>query len=554
MIYRQYLYICENTVNRNFLYTNGWAGLLGGGTLPVILFLGILLLATPAFCSEYSCQMDALLLASKEGRKSALHKLLIVMAGILLMCTGVSLTEYGFYSIKYGLPDGGSPIQSLGCFAGSSKDMTLFQGYVWTGLLRLFGGMFLGTLLLFLSVLAKKYAITLLGGAVAVIVPYIGLSKSDVYRLPLPLPFLLGTGYFTGDIVSRDALTGEEKMVFAEVDTAALLGLLTVSGLFCGFAVAWILRCNSNKWQMKSGKRRNAPALAVLLSLVLAVTGCSGRGGEGEDRGFVYNTSAVYDCMGYEIIQDAEDSGFYLKKTSTGETLDLVRSPLFGAFSDEEKVRALCVRPPYLYYSTVVTESHVNRVGDYNSSITKVSVAALNLDTFAEEIIFERITDSGRSLLGIEYETGDKWKFLEFHYAFFLNSDSIFFVGNDGITQVDRRAGSVAKLDIPTNGNLSFDGESIYYINRESVLAKYDVATGETTLYETIVAYDFCMDEQWIYYVSRTDGGCVYACGKDGNGRKRISKTPALSVTCDGDNIYVLDRHSGRETFFPKGR
>ncbi len=44
----------------------------------------------------------------------------------------------------------------------------------------------------------KKYAVTLLTGAVSVIIPYIGLSKTGIYRLPLPLPFLLGTDFLQG--------------------------------------------------------------------------------------------------------------------------------------------------------------------------------------------------------------------------------------------------------------------------------------------------------------------------------------------------------------------
>ena len=55
VIYQQYLYICENAGNRCFLQTNGWTGLLGKGTLNFILFLGILLIVTPVFCSEYIC-------------------------------------------------------------------------------------------------------------------------------------------------------------------------------------------------------------------------------------------------------------------------------------------------------------------------------------------------------------------------------------------------------------------------------------------------------------------------------------------------------------------
>ncbi len=182
--------------------------------------------------------------------------------------------------------------------------------------------------------------------------------------------------------------------------------------------------------------------------------------------------------------------------------------------------------PPYLYYTTSVMESYVNRVGNYNSNITKVSVVELNLNTFEEKTIFEQMTNSRRSLLGIDYETGDKWKFLDFHHAFFLNDDNLFFIGNDGITKVNRHTGKTVKLGIPVNGNISFDGESIFYKNEQGDLTRYDVSSNETYTYENIVAYDFCMDEQSIYYVSRTDGGDLYSCGKDGNHKELISHIP----------------------------
>ncbi len=549
VIYQQYLYICENAGNRCFLQTNGWMGLLGKGTLNFILFLGILLLVTPVFCSEYSCQMDTLILTSREGRKSSLYKLLIMIAAVLFLSISISLMEYGFYRFKYGLPNGDYPIQSIRYFADSSKDVSLLEGYVYIGLLRMFGGVFLTILLMFISVLAKSYAITLLTGAVSVIIPYIGLSKTSIYHMPMPLPFLLGTDFFAGNIVLRDALTDDDKIIFAEVDTVTLLTLLSVSVLLCILAAFWILRCNSNRWMVKSGQKKRAAALAFMLSLALTVTGCSGRG---KMESLVYNSSAEYDCMGYEIIQDAGTFEYSLKNTSTGETYPLARSPMFGIFSDEEEVRAFYMCPPYLYYTTSVMESYVNRVGNYNSNISKVSVIEMNLDTFEEKTIFEQITNPGRSVLGINYETGDKWKFLDFHYAFFLNDEIIFFVGNDGITQVNRFTGKIVKLDIPANGNISFDGESIFYKNEQGLLTRYYVSGNKVYTYENIVTYDFCMDEQLIYYVSRTDGGCLYSCGKDGNNKKLISNIPAMAVTCDASNIYILAKENGEEIVLPK--
>lgn len=132
-----------------------------------------------------------------------------------------------------------------------------------------------------------------------------------------------------------------------------LMILLSVSVLLCILAPVWLLRCNSNRWRMKTGQKKRGLALTVMLSLILAVTGCSGCG---EIKSIVYNSSAYYDCMGYEIVQDTSTFDYYLRNTSTEEAVPLVRSPVFGVFSHEEKIRAFYVCPPYLHYTKSVTE------------------------------------------------------------------------------------------------------------------------------------------------------------------------------------------------------
>ena len=81
--------------------------------------------------------------------------------------------------------------------------------------------------------------------------------------------------------------------------------------------------------------------------------------------------------MGYEIIRDAATFDYFLRDASTKETYPLARSPVFGVFSEDEEIRACYVCLPYLYYTTSVMESHVNRVGNYNTNMTKVSVGCL---------------------------------------------------------------------------------------------------------------------------------------------------------------------------------
>jgi len=145
-----------------------------------------------------------------------------------------------------------------------------------------------------------------------------------------------------------------------------------------------------------------------------------------------------------------------------------------GAFSEGESVQAIYADAAYIYYMTSRTEQYVDRVGSYNSTFTQVSIVQLNTETFEKQVVFGKITDSGRSLLGIDYTVGDTWMFLQYCYGFFLNADSLFFITNDGITEVGRTIQRTKLLDIPTNGNIAFDGRTIYYINEDSLLTAYD--------------------------------------------------------------------------------
>lgn len=60
-----------------------------------------------------------------------------------------------------------------------------------------------------------------------------------------------------------------------------------------------------------------------------------------------------------------------------------------------EKVNGYCTEESSFYL-----EQEAERIAE--------AVVELNLNTFEEKTIFEQITNFGRSLLGIDYETGDK--------------------------------------------------------------------------------------------------------------------------------------------------
>ena len=545
-VYQQYLYICENTGNRYFLKTNGWAGLFSAQTLDFPLFLVILILAAAAFCLEYSCQMDALLRTAPQSRKSARSKVVMTLCAVFALCGGLALIRFIFFGIKYGLPHGEYPVQSIAGFGDSTKNVSLLAAYLILAILRCFGAVYLAALLLFLSVLVKKYALTVVIGVASTLIPYIGLSKQICYRLPLPLPFLLATGFLEGASSMEDPLTGESVVTFSERSPQELLALFGLSAVCCALMVWWVLRQNTNCWQSARKPVRGCGIAALCLLVLLSLSGCS----VAESANGIFNSSSQSVSETYSVIYDDQTRTYALENRATGALTDLALSPLFGAFSDGESVKAVYMDAPYIYYMASRTEQYVDRVGSYNSTATQVSIVQFNTETFEEQVIFEKITDSGRSLLGIDYTVGDTWMFLQYCYGFFLNNDSFFFITNDGITEVSRTIQRTQVLDIPTSGNIAFDGQTIYFINENSLLTAYDTKTHKARPFRNVVAYDFCLTDQGLYFINRMDSDCVYLCGRDGAHSLKISNDSALSVDYDGEKVTVILKSDGKAAVF----
>ena len=100
-------------------------------------------------------------------------------------------------------------------------------------------------------------------------------------------------------------------------------------------------------------------------------------------------------------------------------------------------------------------------------------------------------------------------------------------------------------LDIPTRGNIAFDGRTIFYINENSLLTAYDTKTHKARPFRNMVASDFCLTDQGLYFINRMDSDCVYLCGRDGGGSLKISNEPALSIDYDGEKV----RNIGQSMF-----
>ena len=90
----------------------------------------------------------------------------------------------------------------------------------------------------------------------------------------------------------------------------------------------------------------------------------------------------------------------------------------------------------------------------------------------------------------------------------------------------------------------------IYFINENSLLTAYDTKTHKTRPFRNIVASDFCLTEQGLYFINRMDSDRVYLCSRDGVGCLKISNDPALSVGYDGEKVTMILKSDGKEVVF----
>ena len=120
LLYDQFIYAREDPERRYLLYDNGWNGLLAEGRLDVMFVSLLLLIITPMFCYEYQCSMDVLnLTTQKGGRRLTMIKLLLAAGVVTILSLLNSTLEYAFYGVRYGLPHGDYPLQSLPCYSGT---------------------------------------------------------------------------------------------------------------------------------------------------------------------------------------------------------------------------------------------------------------------------------------------------------------------------------------------------------------------------------------------------------------------------------------------------
>lgn len=548
VLYDQYLYVSENTENRFFLPTNGWNGLFEQNVFPFLLFLLILVLIVPVFCSEIGNQMDVLICTTREGKKAVSSQMVLAGTIAVLLCLLDGIVRFVFVNMKYGLPYGDAPLQSLSYFGDYTGKVSLMDGYWNMVLLRCVGGFTLAVFILFLSVLVRKYALTLFITASAVLLPYLALTSNQIHHFPHPLAFLMPLDFFKGTVISSDPMTGEEVTLFQEVSRTELYFMIIVLVCIAIGLLLWIRKRTANQWN--TSRKSSRFLLPGLFLCAFVLSGCSSAS-EMNTGNTAYNTSAISSVSGYEMLLDEQNRPTYLRNLEDESTIMLNRSP-FAETVNEGIIQSVFCQDDDVYYLKTRTESYIDRVGFYNSTVDLVSITKLDTQTLEETVVWEQVISTGRAVLGIEYNVPDRWEFLNKYHTFFLNEDSIFFACHTNIRKVDRKTNRVSIIDIPANHNIAFDGKSIYFLDSFSALIQYDTFSGEETELSDIVAEDFFLTKEAIFFINRLDDNKIYTCDLKGERIRKVADVSARLLTVDHQYIRYVDSANGEQGQIPR--
>lgn len=541
VVYDQYLYVREGKENRCFLDTNGWAGLLGDGMLDLPLVLAILLLATPVFCREYACKMDALALTTPNGRKSYVwHKVLLVLLTVAVLCLAGAALRCGFYAWRYGLTHGDYTMQSVETFGNSTKQLSLWGAFGVLTALHLGGTLFLTLLVLAAAALSRQYALTVLIPAISILLPWLGLSERLQYAFPLPLPFLLGAGFLQGSSVSTDTLTGEQVTLFQELGTGEIAQLLILSAVVCLLCL-WVVR-QKNRTALSGGRKRPRSILILALAAALTLNGCSIATTDTDEVNFNSHTSTVYEANGYCVYW--AESTLWVEHLETETVTELVRDPLLNGSVG----RYLFGTGHYVYYMLEQTDSYAGKLADSTGSVSQFSVIRVNLDTFEETVVYEN--QQVNTILGLNINEG----FLpEMSYSgSFFFSESALYILYGGVRRIDLHTGETTVLDIPTASNVAFDGGYIYYWDNQYALCRLEPDSGELTRWTDVAVYDFCLADGTLYYIDMRQGNTLYAMSTDGTERKSVLNEPLLAVEYDGGTLLITDQNGNISSLNPE--
>ena len=530
-LYLQYTYVREAPEERYFLYPGGWESLLTDREPDYLLLLLLVILLTPVFCEEYGSRMDQLLLTQKRSAGSqAFYKAGLAAATASALTAMIQGFHLAYCAAVFGLPHGAYPLQSLVSFGGSVKALTLWQAFGLQFALKILGNLYAALLILALSVLLRKFALTLTAGIALLPLPFLTVTDPHVFlRVPGPWALTLGSIYL--DPSGSYYNSGGRFTEVQELDLGGLGGYVAVIGCFLLLGLWYLWRKNSNVY-LKGRRARRTAALCALLLCIGLLTGCNG---ENTDR-TIYNSASsdLYASEQYTAIVNAFFSVSLIdQRTGTQYDLPLDAHGGATAFADSP----LYGENGQLYY---FRKMQLHPSAGSENIRSGVSLMALDLDTLAETVVYrwDASSDwffglldrpSGRSTAG-------------FIKQFFLRGGYLYYTTSTVGSELNRMSLDTGRTEVYLSDvslQFSYDGKRLYYTDDYSRLVVYDMDRRQGQTVDEVVAGELMLTERGLYYMNARDNNTLYYWDEAAGAVQKISDVSAWAIFWDKNYLWI---------------
>lgn len=532
MIFSKYKYISDEPQNRFFL-SYGKLGMCRDYPDVTALILLIAYAANCFFCEE-SSQMIVLIKACESRRKNTfISKIAVFGIFIILTQLLMSVCEYFFMQCSIGREGLNYPVQSLEYFGGCEYNITVFEAFVFIGILKIIGYIFLFSFIAFLSVVWKKAVISVsVPLVICLIQQFVFSDKSMGYYIPTGL--LRAVGFFRGNAYETKVYYGNKVMekVFSAVSKSDMIGIIIISMLLS-------LVFLTVGYRYYKGHRKISAILAAALPLIFMLGGCGQNNGN-ELPNMYYNLKSASVFAQNDKIYYYFDNERNVTAVENGKNFSAVREP----FDSKLWVDNFCIADNKMYLFQYV-------------SLNSFSLYELDLDTYHIEEICGQRGEPNYSFLGLRFDSStifDKTvlnAFTDGKRLFLVTSDNEVYECN-----MDLNGSECIISDGIFGSNLIYNGNSIYYINNKLEFVKYDVNEKSRVILSNNFARAFDVDSEKIVY-SSSDG--IYIYDIINKTEEKLSELTSDNILIDGSNVvfssgnmlylYNINKNECREIY-----
>ena len=525
-LYSQYIFVRENDV-RSFLYTGGWEVLLGDQDPDYLFLLLLIFLLTPVFCQEYSSQMDQILLTQKRSARSQWQtKVLASLALTAILTAVLQLFRLVYCGVVFGLPDWDYSLQSLMSFGTAAKELTLGQAFLLQFALKEVGYLYCAVVILFFSVFFRKFNLSIMAGLAALPLPFLTVNSTTVFlRVPGPWALTVGSMYLNPSVEYTNASTGERTVYFAEMTWSELGILLVCAAGILALMMVYIRAKNTNYHAKAKGRRILAAATAVALLL----SGCTGVQDE-----VIYNSNNAswFENEDYLVFSYGYGDAILIDQ-QTGKIRDF---PLSAFGGETAFVKGYFYEEDNKLYYLKSTE--LNPSGGSDAVRSFDVIAELDLKTLNESVHYQWAAERSWFFGLLELpQIEDSSLYVQ---EFFLHGNYIYYLRNGESYRMNRFTGAYEPyLDLPNVTNIAYDGQNIYYTDSYNRLVIHNLDSGNEQTVEAVVADEFLLTPEGIYFLNRRDQNTLYYWDETAGAARKLDDTPAYRLYWDESYLWL---------------